>query len=79
MRTIRDSHPAVSGAVLVTGRAAFDLDLTDSVVHDTPLATAFVVIATYVVLFLLLGSVLLPLQGIITTFLSISASYGALA
>jgi RND superfamily putative drug exporter len=35
-------------------------------------------VATYVVLFLLLGSVLLPLKAVIMNLLSISASYGAL-
>ena len=35
-------------------------------------------LATYVVLFLLLGSVLLPLKAVIMNLLSISASYGAL-
>jgi RND superfamily putative drug exporter len=35
-------------------------------------------IATYVVLFLLLGSVLLPLKAVIMNLLSITASYGAL-
>jgi RND superfamily putative drug exporter len=37
-----------------------------------------VVLATYLVLFLLLGSVLLPLKAVVVNFLSISASYGAL-
>jgi RND superfamily putative drug exporter len=35
-------------------------------------------LATYVVLFLLLGSVLLPLKAVVMNLLSISASYGAL-
>ena len=38
---------------------------------------AFVVGATYVVLFLLLGSVFLPIKAVLMNFLSISASYGA--
>jgi RND superfamily putative drug exporter len=64
--------------VLVGGWAAFDLDLTESVYEAAPPAIAFVVLATYVVLFLLLGSVLLPLKAVVVNFLSISASYGAL-
>ena len=35
-------------------------------------------LATYVVLFLLLGSVVLPLKAVLMNFLSISASFGAL-
>ena len=78
VREVRGQHPEVGGEVLVGGWAAFDLDLTDSVYEAAPPAIAFVVLATYVVLFLLLGSVLLPLKAVVVNFLSISASYGAL-
>ena len=78
VREVRERHPDVDGEVLVGGWAAFDLDLTDSVYEAAPPAIAFVVLATYVVLFLLLGSVLLPIKAVVVNFLSISASYGAL-
>ena len=78
MREFRGEHPEVGGELLVGGWAAFDLDLTASVAEATPAAMAFVVVATYLVLFLLLGSVLLPLKAVVVNFLSISASYGAL-
>jgi RND superfamily putative drug exporter len=78
VREVRERHPEVGGRVLVGGWAAFDLDLTDSVYDAAPPAIAFVVLATYVVLFLLLGSVLLPIKAVVVNFLSISASYGAL-
>jgi uncharacterized membrane protein YdfJ with MMPL/SSD domain len=73
VREFRGEHPEVGGEVLVGGWAAFDLDLTDSVAEDAPLAIAFVVLATYLVLFLLLGSVLLPLKAVVVNFLSINA------
>lgn len=78
VRTIREAHPAVDGEVLVTGSTAYDLDSIKSLAEDAPLAIAFVVGATYLVLFLLLGSVLLPLKAVFMNFLSLSASYGAL-
>jgi putative drug exporter of the RND superfamily len=78
VREVRERHPDVGGEVLVGGWAAFDLDLTDSVYEAAPPAIVFVVLATYVVLFLLLGSVLLPIKAVVMNFLSISASYGAL-
>jgi RND superfamily putative drug exporter len=78
VREVRGQPPEVGGEVLVGGWAAFDLDLTDSVYDAAPPAIAFVVLATYVVLFLLLGSVLLPIKAVFVNFLSISASYGAL-
>src|SRR6266851_4505812 len=75
---IRASHPAIGGEVLVTGQTAFDLDIIDLVTRHAPLTVGLVMVATYVVLFLLLGSVLLPLKAVIMNLLSISASYGAL-
>jgi RND superfamily putative drug exporter len=78
VREVRGEHPNVGGEVLVGGWAAFDLDLTDSVADAAPLAIVFVIVATYLVLFLLLGSVLLPLKAVAVNILSISASYGAL-
>ncbi len=78
VRTIREAHPNINGEVLVTGYTAFDIDSLKELEADAPLAIAFVVGATYVVLFLLLGSVLLPIKAVLMNFLSISASYGAL-
>jgi putative drug exporter of the RND superfamily len=75
---IRKSHPQVGGEVLVTGQTAFDLDIIDLVTRHAPLTVGLVMLATYVVLFLLLGSVLLPLKAVVMNLLSISASYGAL-
>jgi putative drug exporter of the RND superfamily len=75
---IRASHPKVDGEVLVTGQTAFDLDIVNLVTRHAPLTVGLVMLATYVVLFLLLGSVLLPLKAVIMNLLSISASYGAL-
>jgi RND superfamily putative drug exporter len=75
---IRASHPRLAGEVLVTGQTAFDLDIIDLVTRHAPLTVGLVMVATYVVLFLLLGSVLLPLKAVIMNLLSISASYGAL-
>jgi len=75
---IRRAHPAVDGQILVTGQTAFDLDIIDLVTRHAPLTVGLVMVATYVVLFLLLGSVLLPLKAVIMNLLSISASYGAL-
>ncbi|HET8577271.1 MAG TPA: MMPL family transporter, partial [Methylomirabilota bacterium] len=78
VRTIRSSHPRVEGQLLVTGRTAFDLDFTTVVADNALLAMGLVVLATYVALFLLLGSVLLPIKAVAMNLLSITASYGAL-
>ncbi len=78
VRSIRAKHPPVDARMLVTGRTAYDLDFIALVTQVAPGAVAFVVVATAVVLFLLLGSVLLPLKAVVMNLLSITASYGAL-
>jgi RND superfamily putative drug exporter len=73
------SLTAPSGAtLLVTGQTAVNVDNTNYVLARAPLAVGFVVLATYVLLFLLLGSVVLPLKAVLMNLLSISAALGAL-
>ena len=66
------------GQVLVGGQTAVDLDIISYITDRTPLAVLFVVLVTYFVLFLLTGSVVLPLKAVLLNFLSIGASFGAL-
>jgi putative drug exporter of the RND superfamily len=47
-------------------------------VQRTPIAVGTVILVTYVVLFLLTGSLVLPLKAVLTNLFSISASFGAL-
>ena len=66
------------GQVLATGPTAFDLDIVNFILQKTPVAVATVILITYVVLFLLTGSVVLPLKAVLTNLFSISASFGAM-
>ena len=78
VRDIRALTPPAGGELLVTGFTAIDLDTVNFIVGHTPQAVAFVMLATIVVLFVLLGSVVLPLKAVVMNLLSISASFGAL-
>ena len=78
LKDLRAIAPPPNAELLVTGFTAYDVDAISFIVGKTPLAVGFVVLATYVVLFLLLGSVVLPLKAVLMNFLSISASFGAL-
>ena len=60
------------------GGTAEIVDVVHVMYSDFPRAIALIVIATYLVLFLLFRSVLLPLKAILMNSLSIIASYGAL-
>ena len=66
------------GQVQATGATAFDLDIVNYILYRTPIAVGTVLLVTYVVLFLLTGSVVLPLKAVLTNLFSISASFGAM-
>ena len=66
------------GQVLVGGQTAIDLDVVKFIIDRTPLAVGVVTLVTFLLLFLLTGSLVLPLKAVIVNFLSIGASFGAL-
>jgi len=78
VRDLRAVDTPPGGEKLVTGFTAIDLDTVNFIVERTPTAVSFVMLATIIVLFLLLGSVVLPLKAVVMNLLSISASFGAL-
>jgi RND superfamily putative drug exporter len=78
VKAIRADQGVTDGQVLVGGETAVDLDVIQFIYGQVPWAVGTVVVLTYVLLFLLTGSVVLPLKAIILNFLSIGASFGAL-
>jgi len=72
------SESVPDGQVLATGSTAFDLDIVNYIVQRTPIAVGSVLLVTYVILFLLTGSIVLPLKAVLTNLFSISASFGAM-
>jgi uncharacterized membrane protein YdfJ with MMPL/SSD domain len=71
--------PEPPGArVLVTGEGAEFIDLQESLVDHLPAAIAIAVIATLVILFLMTGSVVLPVQALVMNVLNLSAVFGIL-
>src|ERR687897_57118 len=64
--------------VAVGGDPAEIVDLRDSVVDRLPLAAAVLVTATFVLLFLMTGSVVVPIKAIVMNVLSLGATLGAL-
>jgi RND superfamily putative drug exporter len=75
VHALRTMTPPEGSSILV---AAFSIDFTDFILQRIPLAVGYVMIVTYIVLFLLTGSVVLPLKAVIMNILSIGASFGAL-
>ena len=73
-----DSARELPGETLVTGFTAGFVDLQDSLVEHLPLVLALVAVATFAVLFLMTGSVILPLKQLVMNLLGLSAVFGIL-
>jgi RND superfamily putative drug exporter len=78
VRKLRENRSIGDGLVLVGGPTAHDLDASAYVRAHTPAAIAFVMTMTFLVLFALLGSVVLPLKAVLMNLLSITGSFGAM-
>ncbi|WP_244671699.1 MMPL family transporter, partial [Actinomyces succiniciruminis] len=61
-----------------TGQAASQLDFRQSLLASLPWVGTFIVLATFVLLFLMTGSLLVPLKALLINLLSLAASVGAL-
>jgi RND superfamily putative drug exporter len=75
VRQIR-SEPAPAPAS-VTGTAAILVDSKDAIADRLPWAAAVIAIVTLLLVFLLTGSVLIPLQAVVLNALSLTAMFGA--
>ncbi len=64
--------------VLVSGGAATVVDTKASLFGSLPWAIAIIGVATFVLLFLMFGSVVVPAKAVVLNLLSLSATFGAL-
>ncbi|MFF7531940.1 MMPL family transporter [Streptomyces bobili] len=61
----------------VTGAAAVLVDSKKAIGDQLPLAAAFITVVTLLLVFLLTGSVLIPIQAVLLNALSLTAMFGA--
>ena len=64
--------------VLIAGGAQMNRDIVSAVTTRMPLVLVLIGVITFVLLFLLTGSLVLPLKAIVLNVLSLSAAFGAL-
>jgi RND superfamily putative drug exporter len=64
--------------VLVTGSSAYLVDGKASLFGRMPLAIALIAISTFVLLFLMFGSILVPIKALVINVLSLTATFGAM-
>ncbi|MEJ3743483.1 MMPL family transporter [Actinomycetes bacterium KLBMP 9797] len=75
-RTVRDT--AAPFAILVGGAPAVALDTMDGMTDSLPYAAAVLAVAMFILLYLLTGSVVMPLIAMLLSGLSLTATFGAL-
>ncbi len=68
--------PVPGDQVLVGGPSAQLVDSKASLLGDVPLAIAIIAVTTFVLLFLMFGSVVVPLKALVLNVLSLSATFG---
>ena len=66
------------GVLMVAGFAAYSLDVLDAIIDNLPVAIAFILIATVILIFIQVRSVIIPIKAILMNILSVSASFGML-
>jgi uncharacterized membrane protein YdfJ with MMPL/SSD domain len=78
VRAIRALAPPPRASALVGGATADFVDFQSSLDRHLPIALGIIVIATLAILFLMTGSVVLPVKSLLMNFLNLSAVFGLL-
>ncbi len=78
VKQVRDLPDPDGSSVLVTGAAAHFVDFQHSLRANLPIALAIVIVSTLIVLFLMTGSVILPVKQLVMNVLNLTAVFGIL-
>jgi uncharacterized membrane protein YdfJ with MMPL/SSD domain len=78
VKAARDIPNPAGSEVLVTGNGAGFVDFQKSLANHIPIAVAIIVGSTLIVLFLMTGSVVLPVKQLLMNLLNLSAVFGIL-
>lgn len=78
VRSIRKLSVPAGMSVLVGGQTAYLVDLLNSLGQSIPVALALIIAAVFILLFLMLGSLVVPFKAVLLNILSLSVSFGAL-
>ncbi|WP_239333460.1 MMPL family transporter [Frankia sp. CiP3] len=76
-RAVRAAAVPAGTSVLVGGRSAVLVDGKQTIADRLPLAIGLIALATFVLLFLFTGSVVLPIKALVLNVLSLTAVLGA--
>ena len=76
VQALREHRPGFR--TWVTGQEAFLTDFKAEIAHRLPWALAMIALATFALLFLMTGSVLIPVKALVMNVVSLGATFGAL-
>jgi RND superfamily putative drug exporter len=75
---LRDMSPGQGLTMQLTGTPVINLDVSDKIAQIFPYAITWIMVLTYIILFVVLRSIFLPLKAIFMNMLSLAASYGVM-
>lgn len=75
---VRGITPPAGLTVLVGGRTAEQVDFLEGLIQSVPVALALIIGVMFLLLFLMLGSIVVPIKAVLLNILSLSTSFGAL-
>ena len=78
VHAIRDLSPPGASSTLVSGNTAGFIDQKQSLIEHAPLVVGIIALTTLILLFLLTGSVLLPIKTLLMNSLTLGATLGIL-
>lgn len=82
-QTVAEIRDAVAvngdeGNVLLTGNPAKDVDFNNALLEKAPIVVGLILLTTFILLFLMTGSIFIPIKAIILSALSLGASIGVI-
>jgi uncharacterized membrane protein YdfJ with MMPL/SSD domain len=78
VKAIRAIRPPPGGEILVSGTTARFIDQKQSLLHNAPVVVVAISLIIFVLMFLLTGSVVIPLKTLLMNALTLAATLGAL-
>jgi putative drug exporter of the RND superfamily len=63
---------------MVGGRAAVQIDARDAIIRRLPLAATVIAVSMFSLLFLFSGAIMIPVKAILLSWLSLTATFGAI-
>jgi len=78
LRSLHDVSGPGGRAVLFGGAAQYTHDSVASIIDRLPLVLGVIAVITFAVLFLVTGSIVLPIKALVLNVLSLTATFGAL-